>query len=110
MGLGSALYAMAKADGRLQSEETETLRMLLLNDPDARPALEAFDIQDKYDVPAEEAYEYALRRFQAHRKHLDEATKKRFVGIMEQLANAFDDTSRKENELLKRFRRDLKKL
>ena len=66
MGLGSALYAMAKADGRLQSEETETLRMLLLNDPDARPALEAFDIQDKYDVPAEEAYEYALRRFQAH--------------------------------------------
>lgn len=106
-GLGCTLYALAKTDGRLQSEETETLRLLLMNDPNGLVALEAFDIQDQYQVLTEDAYAYAFRRFAAHHQVLNEAIKKHFIQCMEQLAEAYDGVSKKENEILRRFRRDI---
>jgi uncharacterized tellurite resistance protein B-like protein len=106
-GLGCTLYALAKTDGRLQSEETETLRLLLMNDPNGLVALEAFDIQDQYQVLTEDAYAYAFRRFAAHRMVLNESIKKHFIQCMEQLAEAYDGVSKKENEILRRFRRDI---
>jgi len=110
LGLGSAAYALAKADGRLQSAETETLRLILLHEPQADVTLQAFDVQEQYNVSVEEAYQYAFRRFESSRQHLDEETKKQFIRVMERIAQAYDGVSRKENELLRRFRRDLNRL
>lgn len=109
-GLGCTLYALAKSDGRLQSEETESLRLSLMNEPNGLLALEAFDIHDQYQVTPEEAYAYAFRRFTANRQVLNEEMKKNFVRIMHQVAQAYDGVSRKENELLRRFRRDINRL
>ncbi len=109
-GLGCTLYALAKTDGRLQSEETETLRLSLMGEPNGLVALEAFDMQDQYQVPLEDAYAYAFRRFSANQKALNDQMKKRFIQIMEQMAEAHDGISRKENEILRRFRRDINRL
>ena len=109
-GLGCTLYAMAKTDGHLQSEEIETLRLLLMSEPNELITLEAFDIQDQYQVSIEDAYAYAFRRFAAHHTVLNEALKKQFIRCMEQLAEAYDGVSKKENEILRRFRRDINQL
>ena len=110
MGLGSALYALAKTDGRLQPEEIENVLQALNGEPQLAVVLESFAVQDRYNIPVQEAYDFAFRRFQVNRKQLDESTKKHFVDVMESLANAHDDVSRKERDLIKRFRRDLNKL
>jgi uncharacterized tellurite resistance protein B-like protein len=110
MGLGSALYALAKSDGRLQPEEIENVLQVLNGEPQLKVVLEAFAVQDRYNISVQEAYNFAFRRFQTNRKHFDDDTKRHFVGIMESLANAHDDVSRKERDLIKRFRRDLNKL
>lgn len=110
MGLGSALYALAKTDGHLQPEETEMLRTVLSGEPDAEAVLEAFHVHDQYNVHVEEAYAYAFRRFTTSRKALDEKMKKRFLQLMEKVADAHDGVSRKENEFIRRFRRDINRL
>lgn len=110
MGLGSALYALAKTDGHLQPEETEMLKTMLMGEPNGAAVLEAFNVHDQYNVHTEEAYAYAFRRFDANRKSLDEETKKWFVQIMEKVADAYDGVSRKENDFIRRFRRDLNRL
>lgn len=110
MGLGSVLYALAKTDGHLQSEETEMLATMLVNEPNGETVLEAFHVHDQYDVDIEEAYAYAFRRFATSRKDLDEETKKRFIQIAERIADAYDGVSRKENEFIRRFRRDINRL
>ncbi len=109
-GLGCALYALANIDGQLQSEETEILRLTLMREPNGLQVLEAFDIQDQYQVSVEEAYAYAFRRFAASRNVLSEEMKKHFTQIMEKVAYAYDGVSRKENEILRRFRRDINRL
>lgn len=109
-GLGCTLYALAKTDGRLQSEETETLRLALMGEPNGLVVLEAFDVQDQYQVSLEDAYAYAFRRFSANRQVLNDDIKKRFIQIMEQMAEAYDGVSRKESEILRRFRRDINRL
>ncbi len=110
MGLGSALYALAKTDGHLQPEEAETLRTVLSGEPNGDAVLEAFHVHDQYNVHVEEAYAYAFRRFATSRKALDEATKKRFLQLMEKVVDAHDGVSRKENQFIRRFRRDINRL
>ncbi len=110
MGLGSALYALAKTDGHLQPEESETLKTVLSGEPNGEAVLEAFHVHNQYNIHVEDAYAYAFRRFTTSRKALDEETKKRFLQLMERLADAHDGVSRKENEFIRRFRRDLGRL
>jgi uncharacterized tellurite resistance protein B-like protein len=110
MGLGSAVYALAKADGQLQPAETETVKQLLTRHPHGEVAVSAYSLKEAYNVPVEEAYAFALRRFNANRHELTEPLKKEFVAILEEVAQAHDDVSRKEEAFIRRFRRDLRRL
>ncbi len=110
MGLGNMVYALAKVDGRIHSSETVLARQLLGEQPYGELALHAFFLLENCDVPVEEAYAFAMRRFLNNRAFMNELTKKRFVNILQQVAESHDDVSNKEKELIKRFRRDLRQL
>ncbi|SOD78871.1 TerB family tellurite resistance protein [Spirosoma fluviale] len=110
MGLGSVAYALAKVDGRIQLAEMQTVKELLARVPHGELALYAFFLRENCDETVEEAYAFGMRRFTNNRKGLTEPMKKQFVDILIQIAQAHDDTSRKEQDLIKRFRRDLRRL
>jgi uncharacterized tellurite resistance protein B-like protein len=110
MGLGSVVYALAKTDGCLQPEETETVRGILSQYEFGDLALHAYDVKESYDVSVPDAYEFALRRFAANRLELNDSLKKQFITVLEAVAEAHGGTSRKEAELIRQFRRDLRRL
>ncbi|ARK13755.1 TerB family tellurite resistance protein [Fibrella sp. ES10-3-2-2] len=110
LGLGSMIYALAKADGRLQLEEMQLAKEILANEPHGSLALYALMLREDYDETVEEAYAFAMRRFAHQRHQLTEGTKKHFVSILQQIATAHDDTSQKEHAMIQRFRRDLRRL
>lgn len=110
MGLGSVAYALAKVDGRLQLAEVQTVKELLASVPHGELALYAFFLRENCGETVEEAYAFGMRRFSNNRKGLTESIKKQFVAILIRIAQAHDDISRKEQELIKRFRRDLRRL
>ncbi|MEZ0483988.1 TerB family tellurite resistance protein [Fibrella aquatica] len=110
LGLGSMIYAMAKADGRMQLEEMQTAKEILANEPHGSLALYALMLREDYEETVEEAYAFAMRRFVNQRAQLTEPTKKHFVGILQRIASAHDDVSQKEHALIQRFRRDLRRL
>lgn len=110
MGLGSMMYALAKTDGKLQLDEMQTVKELLAREPHGELALYALMLREEYDETVEEAYAFAMRRFTSQRGQINEATKKHFVHLLERVANAHDDVSRKERDIIQRFRRDLRRL
>ncbi len=110
MGLGSAVYALAKSDGLLQPAETETVKRVLTRHPHGDIAVSAYALKEAYNVPVEEAYAFAMRRFQANEKDLNDSLKKEFVAILEEVAQSHDDISRKEEDFIRRFRRDLRRI
>lgn len=110
MGLGSVLYALAKTDGRLQAEETETVRRILSQYEFGELALHAYEVKESYNVSVPEAYDFALRRFSANRFVMNEGIKKQFVAVLEEVAGAHGGISRKEADLIRQFRRDLRRL
>jgi len=110
IGLGSMAYALAKSDGRLQLEEVTAMQQVLRVEPYGDIAFYVFDLKERYGESVEDAYQFAFRRFAENRRDLNPALKKNFQRVLELIANAYDGTSRKENELLRRFQRDINKL
>jgi len=110
MGLGSMVYALAKVDGRVQLAEMQTVKEILANVPHGELALYAFFLRENCDETVEEAYAFAMRRFTSSQKLLTEPVRKEFVNILIRIAKAHDDISGKEHELIKQFRRDLRRL
>lgn len=109
MGLGSAVYALTKLDGRLQLAEMQTVKELLAKEPHGDLALHSFFLRENTNESVEEAYAFAMRRFVNQPQKIDESVKKRFVDILIKVADAHDDTSRKEREFIQRFRRDIRR-
>ncbi len=110
MGLGSAAYALAKADGELQSEEVDTIRRLFENEAHGDLALRSFLIQEYHDESEETAYAFAMRRLSASRHVLDDTLKKHLVWVLKHVAAADPNGSYQAHEWLRRFQRDLSRL
>lgn len=110
LGLGSVVYALAKVDGRIQLAEMQTVKEILAQMPHGDLALYAFFLRENCNETVEEAYSFAMRRFSSNRKLITESLKKQFVNTLLRVAESHDEVSRKEQELIKRFRRDLRRL
>jgi len=110
LGLGNAVYALVKADGQLQQEESISARYLLLEQPHGDLAMQSFQLCEHYGTSAEEAYQFALRRFSFNRKDFDNKLKKQFVQIIQKISEADSRVSGKEIAFIKRFRTDIKRI
>ncbi|TAE98224.1 MAG: TerB family tellurite resistance protein [Runella slithyformis] len=110
IGLGSAVYALVKADGHLQSVESLRARMVLIEQPHGDLAMQSFILREHYDTAPEEAYTFALRCFVTNRKALSKNLKRNFVALMQRVAESDQQVSGKEVEFIERFRRDIQQL
>ena len=109
IGLGSAVYALVKADGHLQSAESIKARMLLVEEPHGELAMQSFIMREHYGIPADEAYNFALRCFASNKKALNKSLKEHFTSLIQKIAEADQTVSSQEIEFIKRFRRDIKR-
>jgi uncharacterized tellurite resistance protein B-like protein len=110
MGLGSLVYAIARADGQLHPLENKTIRQLLEQEQFGDVACCAFTLREFHRETAEEAYAFALRHFRANRVFMDEARKADFVCIAEAIARSHNSISDQEQRLIERLRQDFKTL
>ncbi|MBC3786178.1 TerB family tellurite resistance protein [Spirosoma utsteinense] len=109
-GLGSVVYALAHVDKQVHFDNLQTVRDLLTGIPNGNLALSAYFQRDHCNETAEEAYALALNRFASNRKTLNAIIRAQFVNILLQIADANGNVSPKQQELINRFRRDLRRL
>ncbi|MBC7569300.1 MAG: TerB family tellurite resistance protein [Spirosoma sp.] len=110
LGLGNMIYALSKVDGRVQEQEETLVRQLLAQEIHGDVALHAFLVLEDCDVPVEKAYDFAMRRFVDNRAVLSKSLSNQFISILQRVAEAHDNVSRKEQEFIKRLRRDIQRL
>ena len=110
LGLGSLLYALAKIDGQVQIDEMQTVREILAKEPFGDLTLFGFMLREDYGETPDEAYKFAIRRFTNNRQCFDDALRKHFLELLMRVAEAHDDVSTKERDLIQQFRRDLRKI
>ncbi len=110
LGLGSMIYAIAKVDGKLQLHEMQVAKEILASEPYGELALYALMLREEYDESPEEAYAFAMRRFVNQRNELTLDIKKHFITILQRIATAHGDISKKEQAMILRFRHDIRRL
>lgn len=110
MGLGALAYAVAKADGQLHSAESRAIRELLEAEPFGDVARCAFTLKEFHNDSPEEAYQFALRYFEANKRFLDRQRKFHFLRIAHTIADSHNDISDCERALLDRLKADLETL
>jgi len=110
LGIGSVVYALSKIDGRLQLSEMQTIKELLAHEPHGEIALHAFFMRENYGEDAEEAYAFGLRRLKANRSHLDLATRKRYIRVLQKIAEADDVYTPEERAFVRHFKRELQQI
>lgn len=106
LGLGSLVYALARADGLLQPREISLIRELLRREPHGDVALCAFTARDYHHDTVEEAYQFALRCFRSHPDGLTPDRLNRFAEILEAVARIDGHLCEAENAVLSQFRAD----
>lgn len=114
IAMGSLAYAIAKADGIIQTEEKLMLKKLAqkefeLEDIGSEWIENMFKKLETDGVSIDDAYEYALDTLEANRFEFDfdNSMKIKCVKFMERVAEAFKETSNEEQSIIDRFKRDI---
>ncbi len=101
---GELLYAVAMADGKVQTEERERLELLLKEFEGAREVLWSFNYETGRKRPVSEAYERALdacAEFGPYDRY------PQFFSMLEAVAEASAGIDAQERELIDSFQADL---
>jgi|GEM_PF-845538 len=112
--MGSLAYAIAVADGAIQSREKEVILQLAtkefqLSDTDSEWINSMFNQLDSQGIGLNEAYEYAMDTLEANRHDydFDDAMKTRCLAFMKKIADAVGETDYKEMSVIDRFSADI---
>jgi len=107
IGLGSAVYALVKSDGHLHNIASLKARMILMDEPHGELAMQSFIMREHYNIPADEAYSFAMRCFVEEKKALKNSLKKYFITLIQKVAEADQQVSDQEAAFIQHFRRDI---
>ena len=112
--MGSLAYAIAVADGSIQSKEKEVILQLArkefqLSDSDSEWINTMFTQLESQGIGLNEAYEFAIDTLEANRHDydFDEAMKNRCLSFMKKIADAFGEIDYKETSVIDRFSADI---
>ncbi|MCT4591579.1 MAG: hypothetical protein N4A71_27405 [Carboxylicivirga sp.] len=102
--LGELLYAIAKADGVIQKEETDALNKLLSNHAYGEEIKWSFDYESSKDSSVEEIYNKVINFCHGHgpAAEYDE-----FIKAMKVIAEAANGIEDNESEIINSFSKDL---
>ncbi|WP_164489977.1 hypothetical protein [Runella sp. SP2] len=109
-GLGSAAYALIKADGQERSLDSLSARYILLEQkPHGIQAINTFLLREHHNSTTEEAYHFAMDCFRKHRGKLTPEVKSKLLTVMEQIMEADNRISPREINFMEKFKDDLEK-
>lgn len=112
--LGALAYAVAKADGKVQTEEREKVRELvnagIQHEIDFTYTDIIFQILQKDKMGFRDVYDWAMHSFETAKYHLTPEVKAQFIAVIQQVADAFPPSDPNERALIARFGEDLSKL
>jgi uncharacterized tellurite resistance protein B-like protein len=105
---GELAYAIAKADGTIQREEKEKFQQILEAEFNGKigssnHASIIFQILQKENRSAEDAYSSAIRELNTNSHYLSPTMKEHIIHIIERVAQAFPPKVHSENEIIKKF-------
>ena len=103
---GELIYALAMVDGLIQPSEIEALAKILKGHPWASQIKWSFNYEVKKGIDINDIYEKALDTFSQHGADPDYVY---LIEILQEVAKASDGIDDKEQEMIARFQRDLKR-
>lgn len=113
--LGELLYAIAKADGVIQKEETDALNRLLSNHAYGNEIKWSFDYESTKDSSVEEIYNRVINFCHGHGPAAEYDEFIKAMKVIAEAANGVEDTESNiinsfSKDLLERFERDTQRL
>jgi len=114
-GFGQIVYAIAKADGHVQSVEDIRFRNLVEREfSSLEPNLDVsqiiFFLKKQENLDPESAYQLGIKDMEIGKKYLTPERVERFLYIVQEIAKAFPPITQQEQDLITRFQTDLQKL
>ena len=111
--IGQMAFALACADGAVQSEERDRFFEIIREEFDdgqgtintGEIIFRLLDKRNPFDTAA--TYELAMNTIRANGTHLSPALKSRFIHLLERVAAAYPPVTADENRLLEKVRQDL---
>jgi uncharacterized tellurite resistance protein B-like protein len=114
--LGELAYAVAKSDGKINREERAKLHEIVekeaaCSEPDINISEITFHLLQKDNLfSVEDTYQSALRQIKLYNNYLSSDMRADFPAILEKVAMAFEPFTSEEENLIERFRQDLKNI
>ena len=122
--LGQLVYAIAKADGSIQTEESAAIFHFVIShlvglekeSGDGKSALEAFNLErefhklEKEDATVKEAYESFVTFLDENRDNCDERFKTICINVMEKVAGAYNDIEESEKAIIDKIKEKISSL
>lgn len=111
--LGEFAYAIAKADGKIQKEESDKLHDILatefkdyeehINIPEI-----IFRILNKDHISLDTSYEWAVKEIKTNGHYMSEAMKQKFFSVLNKIAAAFPPSTANELNIIERLKKDIR--
>ena len=108
--LAELAYSIALADGALEQEEKDAFNRTIEAElgKSAWLAKNRFSILDERVSPnIEQAYKDAMFAIKNNQSDFDEGLKRKFIKVIEKIADSVDGLRSYERELINRFRKDI---
>lgn len=110
--LGEMAYAVAMADGKVQTAEREKIHRIVLeqmkhHDLDFDLTEIIFHVLKKDDTDVETSYKWAMSTFEEYRQYLTKDLVVDFIAVVEKVALAFNSYTKDEKKIVERFRKEL---
>ena len=111
--IGQLAYAIAKADGAIQKEETKKFHAIV--EAELRCKDYDFDVsdiifqvleKDKF-IDSNTAYDWAMKEIKLNSHYLSPSLKETFIKVIEKVAKAFPPVTAEEHKLVERFKMDI---
>lgn len=109
--LGILAYAIAKADGEVQKEESKMIHSIVVEEMDHDLNFNyseiIFDLLQKDKRSFDQVYEWAMSEFEIGKHHFTSQMKKDFIIVITKIAEAFPPNTKDEKKLISQFEKDL---
>jgi uncharacterized tellurite resistance protein B-like protein len=113
--LGEIAYAVAKADGTVQREERQKIHDIMVKEiachnNNFSVSEIIFHILKKQDMKWETVYNWGIKQMKLYNHYLTDDMKVDFVAVIEKIAHAFDSVTIEEENVIEKFRKDIKEI
>jgi len=110
--IGEMAYAMARVDGKVQLEERKKFHDIIeseLKNKEYSFDISAiiFQIMDKDKQDSKTAYIWGMNQIRTNSHYLSPGLKKKFMNVIEKVAEAYPPVTREEQDLIDKFKKEL---